>query len=106
VNGQSDLAEIVKPDLPRAQWYKLIVEILPGERDKHFVDLPGDYMVVAPLVSHGLPGWAGTSSSDMVALEWKLGSLLFMKGGTKLFWSGHGGGKLFVFGVKHGTRKH
>jgi hypothetical protein len=41
----------------------------------------------------------------MIALEWKLGSRLFMKGGTKLVCSGLGGGKLFVLGAKHGTRK-
>ena len=105
MNGQSELAEIVKPDLPRAQWYKLIIEILPGERDKRIIGLPGDYVVVAPFVFHGLPRWTGTNPSDMIALEWKLGSLLFMKGGTKLVCSGLGGGKLFVLGAKHGTRK-
>jgi hypothetical protein len=73
VNQQSELAEIIKPNLPRVQWYKIIVEILPGERDKRFVELPGDYMVIVPLVLDGLPRWAGTNSSDMVVLEWKLG---------------------------------
>jgi hypothetical protein len=106
VNQQSELAEIIKPDLPRVQWYKIIVKILPGERDKRFVELPGDYMVIVPLVLDGLPRWAGTNSSDMVVLEWKLGSLLFMKGGTKLVCSDVGGGIFIVLGAKHGTREH
>jgi hypothetical protein len=106
VNGQSELAEIIKPDLPRVEWYKTVVEILPGEKARRFVELPGDFMVVVPLVSHGLPGWVGTNSSDMVVLEWELGSLLFMKGGTKLVCSSVGGWKLFVLGAKHGTREH
>ena len=70
------------------------------------MELPGDYIVIAPLVLKGLPPWEGTSTSDMVALEWKLGSLLFIKGGTKLVCSDVGGGIFIVLGAKHGTREY
>lgn len=66
--------------------------------------LPGDYSVIIPLVLDGLPGWAkipGEQPSNLVDLEWKWCSPLFVKKGTELVCSSAGGGIFILLGVGH-----
>lgn len=103
ISKNSELGSIVEPTLKRNKTYVHVVEILPGtENVRRSLILPGDYILIVPLVLEGLPVWAeAPSSNKQVVLQWTKGSILVARKGTNLVCSRDGGGIFMVLGVQH-----
>lgn len=65
----------------------------PQQQLLRFIDLPGDYHIIIPLIPQGLPPSVEVrSTKKRTAIPWKKGSVVYFKGETDLVCSAEGGG--------------
>ena len=101
---QPEIARFVKAPEATAATFKMVEHVNPTTEDHPFrrIRLPGDYLVLIPLVLQGLPPWIEVlSTKERQAISWAKGSLVYLKGGTDLVCSREGGGVYILIGGKN-----
>jgi len=102
ISAQPEIIDIVKSPPETEATFSLVMRIEPQKSEQQllrFIDLPGDYHIIIPLIPQGLPKWVEVrSTKKRTAIPWEKGSVIYCKGETDLVCSAEGQGICIFLG--------